>query len=420
MGIQLICGSEERRQKVRDSQLNGIDYLEVLPRTEIAARPLLLLYCFKPISEQLHKDNVLIDGGVRIKDIGVAWTTVAKTVAENILLGPKTEVTKDLIDQEKHDIKSSISDRDLDRVLIIRPTSDGDFSSYTLRLIRDLDNKELPPKGFDIILSQIDFTFKVACPTSFDCRIERECPPETRLEPIIDYMAKDYASFRRLMLDRMATTMPEWKERNAPDLGVALIELLAYVGDHLSYYQDAVATEAYLGTARKRISVKRHARMLDYYMHEGCNARAWVYIKVNEDIDRINVPKKTKLLTGGALGSNIVVKEGEDLDQAIRTEGAEVFETMHDVTLYRNHNEISFYTWGEPDCCLPKGATRATLRNDRNRTLDVYVFDWNEVPGSSSARSQEISQTEFRCRLDRRRRIRKRRRNRTRKNHHYL
>ena len=48
------------------------------------------------------------------------------------------------------------------------------------------------------------------------------------------------------MLDRMAVLAPDWSERNPADLGVALVELLAYVGDSLSYQQDAVATEAYL------------------------------------------------------------------------------------------------------------------------------------------------------------------------------
>ena len=57
--------------------------------------------------------------------------------------------------------------------------------------------------------------------------------------------------------------------------------MLAYVGDHLSYQQDAVATEAYLGTARRRVSVRRHARLVDYAMHDGCNARAWVQVQVN-------------------------------------------------------------------------------------------------------------------------------------------
>jgi hypothetical protein len=49
---------------------------------------------------------------------------------------------------------------------------------------------------------------------------------------------------------------------NSSDIGVALVELLAYVGDHLSAYQDAVATEAYLETARSRISVARHPRVI--------------------------------------------------------------------------------------------------------------------------------------------------------------
>src|SRR3989442_627943 len=99
-------------------------------------------------------------------------------------------------------------------------------------------------------------------------------------QPLIDYMAKDYQSFRQLMLDRLSATLPGWQERHAPDLGIALVEALAYVADYLSYYQDAVATEAYLGTARQRISVRRHARLLDYVLHEGCNARAWVHCDV--------------------------------------------------------------------------------------------------------------------------------------------
>ena len=61
--------------------------------------------------------------------------------------------------------------------------------------------------------------------------------------------------------------------------GVTLVELLAYVGDYLSYQQDAVATEAYLETARCRVSVRRHTRLMDYFMHNGCNARAWVQLR---------------------------------------------------------------------------------------------------------------------------------------------
>ena len=97
------------------------------------------------------------------------------------------------------------------------------------------------------------------------------------------------------MLDRMSALMPQWRERNPADLGVALVEVLAYVGDYLSYQQDAVATEAYLGTARRRVSVRRHARLVDYSMHDGCNARAWVQVQVNADVP-LMVPARNFIL----------------------------------------------------------------------------------------------------------------------------
>ncbi len=145
----------------------------------------------------------------------------------------------------------------------------------------------LPLAGFDPRLSEVEFSFKVECASDFDCKPDAQCPPAAADEPEINYLAKDYASFRRLMLDRLSAIAPGWRERNPADLGVALVELLAYVGDQLSYYQDAVATEAYLGTARRRVSVRRHARLVDYRLHEGTNARAWVAFTVRGDPRRM-------------------------------------------------------------------------------------------------------------------------------------
>src|SRR5262250_323272 len=59
-----------------------------------------------------------------------------------------------------------------------------------------------PPAGFDPVLSAVDFSFKVACAGDFDCRTSNDCPAEAPAQPEIDYLAKDYASFRQLMLDR--------------------------------------------------------------------------------------------------------------------------------------------------------------------------------------------------------------------------
>src|SRR5688572_3107511 len=101
------------------------------------------------------------------------------------------------------------------------------------------------------------------------------------------------------MLDRMSVLMPTWRDRSPADPLVTLVETLALTADHLSYWQDAIATEAYLGTARRRVSVRRHARMLDYPMHDGCNARTWVHFTLAPGTGTRIVPAGTRVLTRG-------------------------------------------------------------------------------------------------------------------------
>ena len=370
MGAQYYCKNQKRRQAVREhATLNGIDYLEVLDRDAPGNSPrqqTLLVRCFKPLTD-LSGDNVRIEGGVRITPVRVQWASPAHTI-------PGTLITS----QEKEFFglffKSLPEAR---HVLVVRTDSPGDYSPYRL-LLTTSPTDPAPPTGFDLQLSEVEFFFKAECPSDFDCKQVLRCPPEILREPQIDYLAKDYASFRRLMLDRLAVTVPDWKERNPADVGVMLVEVLAHAADQLSYYQDAVATEAYLGTARKRVSLRRHARLLDYFTHEGNNARVWVCFEVDKDseADRQILSTGTQLLTlvnasRGGLHPNL-------LDSAL-SQGAEVFETLHEVTLHAGHNEIQFYTWGDEECCLPKGSTRATLKNEANQLDlspgDILIFE---------------------------------------------
>ncbi len=245
MATQYRCKSQARRKAAAEiPALNGIDYLEV--SLDQLSLKVYLIHDLAPTTV-LAEDNVVIEGGVRIK---------GELAVREVAAGGN--------------------------VLTVTVNKPGDFSTYTLRLVQSPTNL-LPPAGFDPLLSEVNFSFKADCPSDFDCAPEPDCPPERLPEPEINYLAKDYASFRRLMLDRMSVIMPDWQERNPADVLVALVEALAYVGDHLSYYQDAVATEAYLGLARRRTSVRRHARLLDYFMHDGSNARAWVCFHFEAD-----------------------------------------------------------------------------------------------------------------------------------------
>ncbi len=333
----LICNNNRRREEVRQhQQLNGLDFLEVGSIAEGSNQSTLTVYFLGKAPVELSAENILIEGGQRIRDIKVKSVEV---------------VTHD--------------STDFDNTMVVIVDKTGDFSKYTLRVVEKNEQGQLNKHTqFDPRYDRVDFSFKVDCPNELDCKQELICPEEKQDEPDINYLAKDYASFRQLILDRLALTMPDWQERHVPDIGIALVEVLAYTADHLSYYQDAVATEAYLDTARQRISVRRHARLVDYNMHEGCNARAFVCITVSQDKLTIPLDEKIQFIAGlndsiQAPGTILSI----DRLKKIPESQYEIFESISKeaVELYQAHNRINFYTWNDQECCIPRGCTTATL-----------------------------------------------------------
>ena len=393
MGDQYYCENERRREAVREhATLNGIDYLEVLDQDAPAGSPpqqTLLLQCLKSIATSLGGSNITIEGGVRVTAVEAQWVVRASDFTQD-------QVDAGLINSAELAFFTSLADSD--SVLVVRTDVAGDLSTYRLSLVQSPTNSD-PPADFDPILSTVEFSFKADCPSDFDCKVETECETESEVAPQIDYLARDYASFRTLMLDRLSTTMPDWQERNPADLGVAIVEILAYAGDHLSYYQDAAATEAYLDTARRRASVRRHARLLDYAMHDGCNARAWVTFNAEAAADGVTLPQTdsasgvpTRLLTRCS-GSTTI--DESDLTEILERDSPEVFELMHDITLYQAHNQISFHTWGDERCCLPKGSTSATLEDSDDDPLqfqegDVLIFEEQMSPDTGLEADRDL------------------------------
>ncbi len=211
--------------------------------------------------------------------------------------------------------------------------------------------------------------------------------------PEIDYLAKDFASFRQLMLDQIALLIPDWQERHPADLGNVLVEILAYAADYLSYTQDAIATEAYLGTARLRRSVRRHARLLDYNLHNGCNARTWVHIALQPSAGDWRLPKGALLLAGFDGYGRSVVTPGELAAIMAQDSPVQVFTTLHDVQLSGGQPEIAFYVQDRADVVLRCGATSARLADsldpqthrsalDDLQVGDVLIFEQRLNPES--------------------------------------
>jgi len=181
---------------------DGIDYIEIVneAQTELELRFLHPLpgetNGIPDAAPALTADNIRILGGERIRNIRVLG--VAAT-------GDVLTVTVDV---------------------------PGDFSYYALALVAG-DDIDDPPAGFDPRLSRVRFSFKAACPSEFDCRTALTCANEPPPSPRIDYLARDYQSFRRVLLDRLRLLMPNWTETSGADFPIAIAELLAYVGDQI-------------------------------------------------------------------------------------------------------------------------------------------------------------------------------------------
>ena len=371
------CCNERRRAAVLNGpNINGIDYLEVLDQQDSATlgspwQRTLLVHCLRAAPIGLTPANVIIDGGESVTGITAQWISPASP--------PPPQATP-----AEQAFFAGLADAA--NVLVIRTTQAGDFSTYNLRLVNDATQALEDPfdvtevlAGFDLQLAGIAFSFKVECGPAFDCLPQSACAPAAAAPPPINYLAKDYGGFRSVMLDRMNQLLPNWGATTEADLGVALAEIIAYAGDQLSYRQDAIATEAYLETARSRVSLRRHALLVDYRVHDGCNARVWMQVQVSAEVTGpLLLDRNHAVFSSYAPGMPAVLANNEE---AALLAGAQLFQPMQDAVLFKEHNQMSFYTWGDTDCCLPIGATEATLAGTYTNLQPGDVLIFQEVKG---------------------------------------
>ena len=87
--------------------------------------------------------------------------------------------------------------------LEITVTRAGDFSIHQL-LLNDA--------RIDPFFNDVAFSFKQGCPSVFDCR--KDCTPDLldSIDYPVDYLARDFWSLRRSLLDFAAERYPGWSE----------------------------------------------------------------------------------------------------------------------------------------------------------------------------------------------------------------
>ena len=216
-----FCKDKQRRNLILTTPgVNGLDYLEVIGPSGCGSQ--LALTFIKP--------------------------------AQSLALTPANiQITGDTVLNVKG-IQPPASDDP--NTITVQLDGTGDFSPYTLTLVTSSTDPD-PPKGVDPQLNTVTFSFKAGCPTSVDCHQTQCCPSTLATPPDIHYLARDFDRFRQAMIDRISVLVPGWTETHESDPAITLVEALAYAADRVSYLQDAVNTEAYIGTARSRY---RHSK----------------------------------------------------------------------------------------------------------------------------------------------------------------
>ncbi|WP_204141054.1 hypothetical protein [Halomicronema sp. CCY15110] len=248
----------------------------------------------------------------------------------------------------------------------------GDFARYRLAIA---DNQgalptdggaTIPVSRIDAYFNDVDFSFKANCEQDLDCKLPpHDCPPEEFVDFPVDYLARDFDSFRRALLEFAALRYPRWQDRLAADVGIMLVELMSALGDEFSYKQDRISRETHLETATQRRSQRQHARLVDYPVHEGRGATIWIEVQVQTG-------------AAGALPAGMDIWARSDRGDQIEYE---IGRGLADILPDADGNRLSFevdaainrllpHIWDEDDVCLPVGTTTLALAGHHTAVLD--------------------------------------------------
>jgi hypothetical protein len=261
-------------------------------------------------------------------------------------------------------------------VLIVNTAQPGDFSRYRFRL----DHPRIDP-----FFQEVGFSFKANCPSLLDCEPPpHECPDDSIVDFPVNYLARDFWSFRQALLDFASERYPDWQDRSEADFGMMLAEMMSAMGDEFAYIQDRNSREAYLGTASQRRSLRRHTRLVDYHIHDGLGATTWLDFEVNADTT----------VSPGTVIWETVLKGVEQDPQKRKQASRAIFEVGRGlasgnpafsvlpppVTVFQlrfNANELLPYQWDNNQTCLPAGSTFLHIQGN-HAAADLLFDDFSD------------------------------------------
>ena len=236
--------------------------------------------------------------------------------------------------------------------LVVTTTSGGLPNRAPYRL--GIDPAGLAGHGLELdpLRAFLPVRLRPECGDAPDC-VKVPAPPLPLTPPDYDTLARDYAGLRAMLMERLGALEPGSDDSPA-DITITFVELMAHLGDLLSYRQDRVATESWLPTARRRAAVTRHARLVDFAVPPAISASTTVQVLVART-NNATTDKNFTVLPGDT-ATDAAGNPDTDADAANFT-----LENTVPVTVRASHAEVALYDWTEADARLEPGATSAVL-----------------------------------------------------------
>lgn len=246
--------------------------------------------------------------------------------------------------------------------------------------------------------------------------------------PPVDYTARDYLSIKAALTEHVQNFFPnDWSDFLESNLGVAILELVAYVGDQLSFYLDRIANEIYLPTAVQRENVINLVKLIGYTPRTATAATVPVQATLQlAQSDDVVVPAYTVLTDNDGTEyeflENIEIEAGitDTVDQQVTDETlvtADGTTATYSLTLDNGNITVGSVTLSftiqttpftvnvknDGTISLPFGGTGSFDYDDGSMILN---FDSSRVPDNTTAISatyqwsQEISAYQGRTHVD--------------------
>ncbi len=324
------------RLRAHAEQFTGIDFVQVVEPCEqttlrvfFLTDPRLLRPPFEDIGDPSHPPTPIAPAKLRIyspRNVAPDVPVVSSASSPAALVWGEDPITRR-------------------RYLELTVSEPGEYTDYAL----SIEDTRIERSFNDVM-----FSFKAGCESGFDCaQPQTPCAYGPLVDVPIDYLARDLPSLSGALLDFAAQRYPNWHLPIEADAGRMLLEVMAALGDELSYIQDRYNREAYLETATQRRTLRRKARLVDYEIHDGCMASSLVELEVLPGVTA--VPGGGRLWVQGRDASPITFEVGTGMGDRGR---------MFPVNAAWNRGHLKPYAWDDDERCLSKGTTELFVRND--------------------------------------------------------